>query len=428
MFNILIYSELLYYHIIYLLIIIFISFNIIASEFSSVILSEGRFPKAKLLSSGNYFIVYSKGFFIYNHDFSLNKSIYNFTNDDFIQVETDIEKTIIYELIKNRNSYILCLLKCSILFVMKNEKYINKYNISSDHDLCDFIVSGTKNLKIMYIFIYIEKDCEPNCNFVFNQFELDLILNNESNIYKNKTLELIHSNIIEFITCHKMNNFLESEEVLICFYSQIDSNEEYKIEAEIFDINNNYNKLKSNHQNIENIWYPSAFYDLKSFLLFDKKKNLVCYIIYDYNRAPEYNGECLLYDIENNIFDDTNFNFTDYQELEMYSFPETHQYVLVFYKEDRPIYKRRCETKYDREIMLIFLDKNLNHIEMGSNYEKIITLPECSKINSFSLVYSIIGEKYNIIYDCDNSTSGDLTINYLLLFFQQIIQIITYFF
>ena len=62
MFNILIYSELLYYHIIYLLIIIFISFNIIASEFSSVILSEGRFPKAKLLSSGNYFIDIQKDF------------------------------------------------------------------------------------------------------------------------------------------------------------------------------------------------------------------------------------------------------------------------------------------------------------------------------------------------------------------------------
>ena len=132
---------------------------------------------------------------------------------------------------------------------------------------------------------------------------------------------------------------------------------------------------------------------------------------------PEYNSKCLLYDIEKNILEDTNFNFPNFQELEMYPFPETHQYALVFYKEESIIYKRICEEKFDSEIMLIFLDKNLNPIEVGSNYEIIIPLPECSEINSFSLVYSIIVEKYNIIYDCKDSTSGNLTINYFLSIF-----------
>ena len=88
----------------------------------------------------------------------------------------------------------------------------------------------------------------------------------------------------------------------------------------------------------------------------------------------------------------------------MYAFPETNQYALFFYKKEES-YKNIVS-----EFKLIFFDVNLNQNSSSSNNEINIILPECSLAKSFSLVYSIVNEKYNIIYDCDNSTSLELTI------------------
>ena len=124
------------------------------------------------------------------------------------------------------------------------------------------------------------------------------------------------------------------------------------------------------------------------------------------NRDYYYITHCLIYDIEKNEFDETNITVRGYQKIEMYAFPETNQYALFFYKEEES-YKNIVS-----EFKLIFFDVNLNQISSSSNNEIKIILPECSLVNGFSLVYSKVNEKYNIIYDCDNSTSLKLTINY----------------
>ncbi len=53
----------------------------------------------------------------------------------------------------------------------------------------------------------------------------------------------------------------------------------------------------------------------------------------------------------------------------------------------------------------------MTQIQIESGNEINIILPECSLVNSFSLIFSIDRKNYNIIYDCENST-GDLTIKY----------------
>ena len=105
-----------------------ISFFILLILFQKSIsetLMNGRFPNAKLLPSGKYFILVDNGIYIYNSNFSLNKTITNFSDDECID-GTDYNKAIITEFKDdyNNNFYIICLVKVQFLYIFESQKYI----------------------------------------------------------------------------------------------------------------------------------------------------------------------------------------------------------------------------------------------------------------------------------------------------------------
>ena len=328
MLNFLNFLKLSYFHINFIFILFPILYNIIKTQYSSVELFQELFPKAKLISSGKYFIVYSKGFSIYNPNFTLYKTLYNFTSDEIIEYG-DIEKTFIYEFIKNKISYILCLVKGSTLFVFKSEEFIFKYNIDSEGTIYDLVLFKIENSLLHYIIIYIK---EKKLSFSFYELDYTSLNENNNNLkYHNDnalTIELYN----DFVSCQKMESS-QNEEILTCFFV-IKNNQKFYLMAMNFDIKNNFNRINNTYHKIDFNGLTQA-YDIKSSLLFEKSKCFACYIIYEYIDycIETYDTHCFIYDIKTNILEKMNISFKDYQKTEIYSFHETNQYAFFFIKK-----------------------------------------------------------------------------------------------
>ena len=162
------------YNLSFLILSLFLFYNLFQNSLQSII--SGKYPKAKILSSGNYFIIYDKGINIYNKNFSLNKSLYNFTAEEIIE-NNDYEKTVISDFKSINNYYILCLIKGNFLFIFEDNtyklkkiilglldnetKYYNlipyKYNESSFQYIISFIFKENNILKYNFLYYNVDK-------------------------------------------------------------------------------------------------------------------------------------------------------------------------------------------------------------------------------------------------------------------------------
>ena len=329
------------------IIIFLLLLNIIINENNSKILLEGKLPKAILLSSGKYFIVHNQGFSIYNSDFSFNKIVYNFTDDEVLEYDFELENTFIYEFIKNNNSFIFCLIKGSLLFIIKNNIYENKYNLNIGKEITCLILYKNNNNFLQYITIFIE-----NYQAYFNVYELNFSFDNNSNILKYPNITKIQL-YEKFISCQKMNYSLSSNEVLVCF---CDYNNIGNLYSLVFDIDNNFNIINQCKYNLN--YSDLNFYYLKSSLSLDKKKCFVCILIYDFT-SSNYYINCLSYDIEKNLFGNIK-TLANYHKFEIYFFPETNQYVSISYKI------QNYDSNLDNYFNLIFLNENFSEINQNN--------------------------------------------------------------
>ena len=99
----------------YFILVIFI-FKFISCSFDSHSIIEGKYPKAILLPSEKYLIILEKGIYLYNYDFSLNKSIYNFTTYEIIYY--DYSRNIQIEVMKvNNTNFITILTKSKYIYI-----------------------------------------------------------------------------------------------------------------------------------------------------------------------------------------------------------------------------------------------------------------------------------------------------------------------
>ena len=106
------------------LISFFILLFLFQKTISETILNGRRFPNVKILPSGKYFILVDNGIYIYNSNFSLNKTIIYFSDDECMN-EADYNKVIITEFVDdNNNFYIICLVKVQFLYIFESQKYI----------------------------------------------------------------------------------------------------------------------------------------------------------------------------------------------------------------------------------------------------------------------------------------------------------------
>ena len=353
--------KLLCYQANFIIIFFSILFGIVDSIYSSKELLTGGYPKAIVLSSGKYFIACSEGLFIYNWDFSLNKTVYNFTNINF-NFNDNKDNTFIYEIIQNKIPYIFCLYKGKILVVIKNEEVIKKVPFDPGDKIYNTIPFKFDASLLQYIRISIIES-----HLYVKLYELNLSPNNGSNYLKCENKSNILLNSYDLISCQKMKYSLENEEILTCFF---DHNGESLV-AQSFNVKNNLNIIKEKYYYSLYLIFGEVI-NIQSSLLFDKSRCFICYIIF--SGGTDYLSNCLIYDIEKDEFEKTGINLDNYNKLEIYSFYEANQYALLFYNEMEVI---------DDEFNLIFFDENITIIEVDSNNETKIFLQGSSATNIF---------------------------------------------
>ena len=269
------------------------------------------------------------------------------------------------------------------LFFIKNEEIILNIIDFNSITIYSMIPLEINNTLLQYIIFYKQYG-----NLELNLYEFDLFNNNTT--LKNQ----INTNIIvSYISCQEMKDPL-GEDILTCFWT----NEEKVLKVTSFYTKNELYIIEKMYHDLN--LSSEKVLDIKSSLLFDRTKSFVCYLTYD-NIFSEYNSICLIYNIEKNTFEETNILTYGYHKLEIYSFLETNQYALLFYKEDH----------ITNEFKLILFNGNLTVFEINQNNEKNIFLFQVN-INCFSLVYSIKKGEYNIIFEIEDEF--EVFIHYIL--------------
>ena len=185
----------------YLYLIIYIFLLFISNILSLRI--EGMYPKTILLPFGNYFIVSNKGINVYNPNFTLNNSLYNFTGEEEIINDDNFDhskQTVISKYYYNNNLYIFCLVNGLFLYIFENNNYsLQKYNISDiDNGLYYNLIPYSYNeTTIEYIISFISLESSYKINFFKYRIS---ILNNG---FKNEFIS--NNNFVDIINKKKKN-------------------------------------------------------------------------------------------------------------------------------------------------------------------------------------------------------------------------------
>lgn len=348
-----------------ILISLFILFSLFQKSISEKLM-DAKFPNAKVLPSGKYFILVDNGIYIYNSNFSMYKTIVNFSNDEIMD-EKEYAQTKITEFKDNNKFYIICLVKLRFLYIFESqEEYFCKRELNIDKKIQSYNLIP---LKIDY----------PNFHYVisykyYNQvnfYHYRMNLSNESN-YNNvlilKNCFDTDGNIENFI-CNRI-----SDKRFICFYLHVYYYffyNEYELKA-IF-LNETLEKVEDKFEEAND---PTS--DIKANYLYC---SYYCYYYCDYY--------CFSYNIKDKIFEKISY---DYQNSKTYYFPETNQYAFIYYYK-KEIYPTMFSIIYDNIVEIVILDERFNEIYKNTTNINSIQI-------EFSFIYSITNSQYILISFC----------------------------
>ena len=238
-------------------------FNFISGKLYSKTINEENVKDIILLPSRDYFVLFDKGIYIYNINFTLKETIYNFTNSEKIVTHSTSE-------LKVKDKYFISIFNYKSKFLYIYEVY-NKifYNNIHINLIIDGNINGDKyniisykyeNSTIEYIIYFItHKTISSSYFYIINyfRFNIDLLDNTtQKNITKSaytyldlklsegdsKNYSSIHK---YYISCHYVDS-KDNKKELICFYFTKICNTNvyscnYKITANYFDIENSFN-------------------------------------------------------------------------------------------------------------------------------------------------------------------------------------------
>ena len=115
---------------------------------------SNHFLKIKVLSSGEYFVIFENSINIYNSNFTNCSTIFHFNNSEIKPTFNNISNITISEYIQNDNKkYILCLIKTNLFiydYINKNMTYhslreLFSYNKDKEYHYFNFIPYNIDN-------------------------------------------------------------------------------------------------------------------------------------------------------------------------------------------------------------------------------------------------------------------------------------------
>ena len=382
----------LFYNLSFIILYFFFLCYLLQNSLQSLI--YGKFPKVKKLPSGDYFIIFDKGINIYNKNFSLNKTLYNFTGDEIIQ-EADFEKTIISDFKTEKNNYyILCLINGKYLYIIDKYYNIGQIIISfiNQGEYYNLIPYKYNETSLQYIICFIFKN-DDNYNLYFSFFKINLSFQNFNNTL---TQELSFCNEIN-CTDHIRNSI--SNFIMLSQISYL----EYKKLTNFFSVyegcekDTNKTGLKIDSYNLDdNQWTDINLTPLSLNIIDDIKtsipnKNNECLVCY----REIFKASCLIYNIKGNFCQNNKFDiWGNCIQIDIYFFEENEQYIVL------------CKTNddsYNHEFKALIFNNDFTH---SFNFRIFFSINKCKEIKSYSLIFC-----YSFIYDCIND-SNESTIEY----------------
>ena len=359
---------------------------------------KAKFLEIKSLKSENYFVVFDNGFFIYDCNFSLIKSLFNFTSKII-----DSDNIIITKHINKEIIYIFCLIK-DYLYIYND--YMGKI---IQHDINSY-VEDKELLKYKYYIFIPYNTIEGNLNLIISSIKekierkyyrrryydeyyyyniyLDYNINNENDGKLELKMQGIHSFdatyklFIEKNICH----ILDSSFIIKCiYYDNIYwNNIKYDIKNNKYDISGPFAYRKITFDQIVSS---------KSF----ENNYLVC-ALNNYGDYFQYYNftDCALCD-ENRDYDDE-CDYIDYlkeydcSEIKTYYFNEVDKFVLI--------------CKKFKEFIIFIIDYDLRQVDD----EKIIYIicdDNKGYEGKFSLIYNNLTRDYELITDYNFTENSD---------------------
>ena len=354
-----------------------------------------NFAHIRPLPKNKFLLIEFNGIFIYQNDFSFNKKIYIFNENQKIDNDEDNKQTAFSELEYNNNFYAICLVKNFLyLFDNNNESIIKVVNLASNltgsfYNLNLYNESNSLNC----IISYIEKSSYESFNdiYILNFYKINFSINNEDNIITKNTFlneEFVENEKKSYISDIYFSCQISYSSLLICFCLIEDST---KISAIRFNIKNNFEKES------DIIFYYderySKLFSIKSVEPSEKNEILVYYHGF-YLEESKNTYSFTYYKIKINKFKtDSLSDYFMYDIVEVYYFKNHEIYIFICLD----IWNYFGIYKYDN---------NFNQI-CGNTFK----VDQCDEINNYYLFYNDFREDYNIISDCYNNNEPS---NYFL--------------
>ena len=210
------------------------------------------FPKLKQLPSGKYLVIMNKGIYIYNYNFTYEKTLLEFKSSEIIYSEDENNKTSLAEYNYNNTVYILYLVKTYLFLFDYQKTKIYKKNLKNyiSGSFFNVIPYLLENNNLHFIIVSSKLKLE-RCDFasyyylyylIFYHFYIEIKSNDYSLKIKDSKEYKVNYGCNSYITSLIFNcQILASKNYLICLYLTENNK---KIDITIFDINSNYKIIK----------------------------------------------------------------------------------------------------------------------------------------------------------------------------------------
>ena len=321
------------------------------------------------INSDKYLVILDNGIFLYNHDFTIKKTIWN---KEFNRIKNiDIKKHIY-----NDNTYIFCIINNNLYFYDDNKNNIKNFDSLVNDNMINYfniIPYNTKDNKLNCIKILCDYSYYYDYYLSFDYYNIDF--HNNNNINRRNRLSNVKE-VNEYLY-HKRSicQSLISYNIIECLFYD---NKYY--------LNLKYDIKKDAIKSSFEWWYFPDFNFIEFTSSKSEKNNyLICPLFLEIN--DEYNfTQCKLCD------NDRDFSRSLFIEN---SYEEDCSHIKAFYFEETKKFGVICQ-KYN-EFILLIIDSNIKEVIN----RKIIYI-DCkdNQFNGeFSIIYNNSINDYNLISD-----------------------------
>ena len=342
-----------------------------------------KYFQANLLISGNILLITDAAIFRQDRMTNQIHIIYTIINTE--NEEQFLNVISFGQFSQNDMGYIICRHKEKIYILYEEIRQINTIeNEKLGSYYCKIIPYKLKDNFIIFIIAYINSE---------NKFNLIIYYMNliQSSYIIIKEKEINNTYVKDAISCDFMNSNKINNEILVCFLSELNTNNLVSI---AFDPENDYKE-----EILSKVQKSSPIEIIKSTVSPDKKISLVCYISSDLN----YN--CTLFNSEKNIWYSENNLLRQCQknnyETDVKYINDTSEYIIYIYSENK-------------QLEFCILDENFqikNKNEQGKTCYRKQELDNCDKKIASSIFYFKKNKGYTIMAKCEyNNLDNDYTL------------------